>query len=859
MRAEHVVPLLSFRATEDLGYVLEDYIKGISVEDILASGRAMRWEAAGQIIASVAKAIDAVRKKLGANVRHISGDRVLVTFAGGAWFADSTRELRGTERTKLSLRALSPEEAAGATLEPRREHSPALLETGEREITFSLALMLRDLIVGRALHTARTLDEAKHEAAEFQSKRALEGIEGPIVPILERALAKSPDGRFSSLLAFEVALRDLPLATTADLAAHLGDRWSDKRAELEAWLDALLSESTPSVAPPDSSEDVATRAFRRASRTDAPAMSVAPPPNTSTDLVREALAAGNLVPEAAPTIKSLPEDSAEEEEEARTAPFSREELLARFQKSPAATVPPKHLIPKPRIPSPSDTAGRYVQIASPPGEAVTREVPVIAPLDLANANEAPTAVAPAIKLPVIEASAQTRDAKQVPRPPSSSQLVVREEWRKPKHKDPRREADDDSRTRPFSREHEAEIKALEAHSRPILEVRDSGEHESLGPETARSEPEAPAAPRTHAPPQPHSTKDPSASVILSSSVSKIAAPASTSDLPKAPETDPDFSSSLSSERAKTSAKASQPVDRASGPSGIPETQRESAFPRAKPLETAPMTPFGEASPVIASPIVGLPLASVPGAPAPVDDDLNTGGQANATVAMVRRPAPPNPRAAEPTIQVAAQPRRRYWLDVVLLILAVGVVTSVAYFFFSRTNTAVSPPSERARVAPSSSPDLPGLALVPTGTAGRTADPTSPSDGGAGSANAKKLPESNGASSGAIPRATASASPEPSSSASGGTPLPSASASATGAASEVDAGAPGPRAFVTVICDPWCDQVEEGGQKLGASPLVRVSMSPGKHTFRLHWSEPPSEKTAVVDAKEGETTVLRVSP
>lgn len=955
MRAEHVAPLLAFRATEELGYVLEDYIKGISAHDILESGRAMRWDVAAHVIASVAKAVDAVRKKLSANIRHVSADRVLVTFAGGAWFADSTRELRGTETTKASFRALSPEEAERATLEPRRHQAPGAMDAGEREVTFSLALLLRDLITGKPLHDAKTLDDAKVAATRFETARALEGLEGPVVAVLERALSKEPADRFSSLLGFEVALRALPLASTAEVASHLGERWGDKRAELDTWLDTMLSESTPSLSP-DSSEDIATRAFRRQAKTDAPGSG---PIAAATDLVREVVKSA-VAPEAPATIKNLPDEEASEEEEARTAPFSREELLARFQRSAGQpTEPPKHLIPKPRISKTADAAGRYVHIASNSSDAaaaaetakevepVTKEIPAMAAIAIP--SQAETAVVPAIKrpnLPIVEATsspdsegqritrpadsskplprapesskkslpgapessskslprspgssklipqaaetnkslprapdsasahaARANDSGGFPRPPSSGQLVVREEWQKPKHKDPRREVEDDSHTRPFLRHHEAQTKTDEAHSRPILEVRDTGEHEASdsGPSTARSEPGIVAAPKVHAPPAAHTAEEPDASVILSNSVSRLSAQPPESAPFDPPRTEPDFASSLPPEAPMEPIAASPLVDRLTA--SVPDTQRESGFPKAqRPIETAPMTPFKDAAPVIAIPILQKQTPSVhpPGSASPAPESQRSDPNArahvlaeppvvDATLSMVRRPVPPNPRAADPTIQVSTQRRKRsFAFDILLLVVAIGVVTAVAYFFFSSTNGTPKPTAEQPRSIPSATGDLPGLAIVPTGSPALTFDPAS-----AHTDATKKSAEPTTVPSGTKPP-LATAAPS-----GGGTPAPSGSPSASAApteaptatpVAELDAAPPvQARAFVTVICDPWCDQVEEGGQKLGPSPLVRVSMAPGKHTFRLHWSEPVSEKTATVDAKEGETTVLRVSP
>jgi hypothetical protein len=61
-----------------------------------------------------------------------------------------------------------------------------------------------------------------------------------------------------------------------------------------------------------------------------------------------------------------------------------------------------------------------------------------------------------------------------------------------------------------------------------------------------------------------------------------------------------------------------------------------------------------------------------------------------------------------------------------------------------------------------------------------------------------------------------------------------------------------------VCDPACDAVDDGGKSLGPSPIYRARVAPGPHTLRLHWADPPSEKTVAVVAKDGEVASVRVS-
>jgi hypothetical protein len=62
----------------------------------------------------------------------------------------------------------------------------------------------------------------------------------------------------------------------------------------------------------------------------------------------------------------------------------------------------------------------------------------------------------------------------------------------------------------------------------------------------------------------------------------------------------------------------------------------------------------------------------------------------------------------------------------------------------------------------------------------------------------------------------------------------------------------------VICTPACDQVIDGANVLGSSPVYKVQVRAGNHHLTLRTSDPPVEKTYDVVVKADDVTVAKVS-
>ncbi|MDI1437577.1 hypothetical protein, partial [Polyangium sorediatum] len=81
-----------------------------------------------------------------------------------------------------------------------------------------------------------------------------------------------------------------------------------------------------------------------------------------------------------------------------------------------------------------------------------------------------------------------------------------------------------------------------------------------------------------------------------------------------------------------------------------------------------------------------------------------------------------------------------------------------------------------------------------------------------------------------------------------TAAPTATASAAAASGE-----PG---FLTIVCNPFCDDVLDNGRSLGPSPIVHISVKPGSHRVTLKKGD--MTKVISVIVVSGQVTAQRVS-
>jgi serine/threonine-protein kinase len=181
--------------------------------------------------------------------------------------------------------------------------------------------------------------------------------------------------------------------------------------------------------------------------------------------------------------------------------------------------------------------------------------------------------------------------------------------------------------------------------------------------------------------------------------------------------------------------------------------------------------------------------------------------------------------------------------VVLTTLCVLGIAALLYFKLKAPSATATTDAQPVTVpAPSAS----AVAVAPPPMATATVDPAP-----VPSASASAPPTASAVAS-AVPSAAPVAAPVKTSTPSPG-PAPTAAPAATAAAA---AGGNDP-GFLTIVCNPFCDDVVDQGRSLGPSPVVRLAVKPGQHRITLKRSGFPT-KTISVIVVSGQVTAQRVS-
>ena len=63
-------------------------------------------------------------------------------------------------------------------------------------------------------------------------------------------------------------------------------------------------------------------------------------------------------------------------------------------------------------------------------------------------------------------------------------------------------------------------------------------------------------------------------------------------------------------------------------------------------------------------------------------------------------------------------------------------------------------------------------------------------------------------------------------------------------------------FLTIVCNPYCDDVLDQGRSLGPSPIVHLSAKPGQHRITL--KKGTQQKVISVIVESGKVAAQRVS-
>ncbi len=870
LRHENVITTVATGTGEGgLPYTLEEHMVGLSAAELRDAG-AVPWVVGARIVRGLGGGVAQLIRLLSESKLPLppsmGPSRIAVSFDGRAKLVDPLQHVRGAEPTGHErFGYTAPEVLRGA-------------EPTAAALVFSLGTVLWELCAGRKLFVAGSLEEAR----ELMSYPVVDRLEGKIAgfpgrldEILQIALAKSPEERFRSPDALAGALTVAIGTVAADIAPYMQKTHAIRHGELKEWLrkqQQMLSvpPMMPAPARPDPENDIATQAIRR---------SVLPKKGGETPAPAAVL----------PKVPALEPRAVRATEEAPRVATPR-----------GMPAPPAR--PQPVAPPRTDSGQRRLD-----PDATLKKVPAMPPPahgDAGPLDTLPSAPLPRNTAPEPGLDEPSADDHTVPFRREQLEEVQNQRLggrsgggyrhvavrKKPDVYQGDGSSEDDASTRPFRRDDLAIAEAAAAKLRETAANRAAKVEPSAdvpptrpsSPEPQPAPPREPAAPPQAAPePVPESAPagreevfdedgalrlvstshappvslkpmpEPEASVIVNATAQHVALPS----VPDAPHT--------------------QPIP---GLLGAPTPQALHPAPMTPHVITAPMPrqsappPPPQEAPYVA-PAMPQPAPYTHAAPPPQNVTLphRGGAMPPQTPHMVPRlvpstPPPAMPHAvsgsvppgpADPTVQVQAHKPKGRWLDVVLLLATLVFLVFIAWMLLGRGKSTADVTPQRPVTAatastvatPATATGTPGLGAAPTPSAPTTTFDTARAAAPARTGRRGDVPPGSSG----VPSASAAPSVEPTAA-----PAPSATsalAAPTASATEEPSGS---STYLTVVCSPACDEVDDGGKSLGPSPIYRVRTSPGAHTLRLHWANPPAEKTVSVNAKDGEVTSVRVS-
>lgn len=214
----HILPVYDFGEDGGVFYIAMRYLSGGSLEDLLAAGR-MTLPDVARILGNVAEALDYAHRK-GVIHRDVKPANVLLDDEGVAYLSDFGVARVVDSSTKMTQSGLalgtpvymSPEQSLGEPVDARSD-------------VYSLGVMAYEMVVGQVPFGGTTpVTVAMGHINEVPpAPQAINpDVPDALVPVLARALAKSPDERYQTAQAFAAALADaVNEAATSDGGAAL--------------------------------------------------------------------------------------------------------------------------------------------------------------------------------------------------------------------------------------------------------------------------------------------------------------------------------------------------------------------------------------------------------------------------------------------------------------------------------------------------------------------------------------------------------------------------------------------------------------------------------------------------------------
>ncbi|GIL14018.1 MAG: hypothetical protein BroJett038_27380 [Chloroflexota bacterium] len=194
----HILPLYDYGVQDDILYLVTAYVEGGSLNERIHRGKMPPGEAA-RLLRQMASALDFAHRQ-GIIHRDIKPDNVLVDREGHVLLADFGIAKLAEGEARLTVTGglvgtpayMSPEQGRGETV------------TGSADI-YSLGVVVYEMLTGKQPFTASTPMQVvlKHMTEPVPSVRAESaGLPPSLEPVMQRVLAKDPESRYRTAMAF---------------------------------------------------------------------------------------------------------------------------------------------------------------------------------------------------------------------------------------------------------------------------------------------------------------------------------------------------------------------------------------------------------------------------------------------------------------------------------------------------------------------------------------------------------------------------------------------------------------------------------------------------------------------------------
>jgi serine/threonine-protein kinase len=195
LKHPHIVTIYDIGESEGTSYIAMEFIDGVGLDRMIASGGKLTIERAAQMGSQVVDALDFAHKSnvvhrdiKPANIMVEDGDRVKVTDFGIAKVTDSGDHLTVTGSLLGTPSYMSPEQARGATLDGRSD-------------LFAAGCVLYEMVAGRKAFRGDSITGLifKIITEEPPSLKEMDpDVPEEMLRIVAKALAKTPDARYQT-------------------------------------------------------------------------------------------------------------------------------------------------------------------------------------------------------------------------------------------------------------------------------------------------------------------------------------------------------------------------------------------------------------------------------------------------------------------------------------------------------------------------------------------------------------------------------------------------------------------------------------------------------------------------------------